>query len=76
MDRRPINKIVALGGTASAIRMRPSGAAPLLLATTQRVASRVTGLLQFDKRCFRLSGQPTYLNSGELHYFRVPVQAT
>lgn len=26
----------------------------------------------FDKACYRVDGEPFYLNSGEFHYFRVP----
>jgi beta-galactosidase len=28
--------------------------------------------ITFDKLCYRIDGQPTYLYSGEFHYFRVP----
>ena len=28
--------------------------------------------LIFDKHCYRIDGRPTYLYSGEFHYFRVP----
>jgi beta-galactosidase len=28
--------------------------------------------ISFDKQCYRIDGQPTYLYSGEFHYFRVP----
>lgn len=28
--------------------------------------------LHFDHNCYRVNGQPVYLNSGEFHYFRVP----
>lgn len=28
--------------------------------------------ITFDRTCYRLDGQPYYLNSGEFHYFRVP----
>lgn len=72
MDRRTFNKIVALGGTASALRTQPSRAVSHSLTTGQPAASRVSGPLQFDKNCYRLNGQPIYLYSGEFHYFRVP----
>lgn len=28
--------------------------------------------ITFDTTCFRIDGEPVYLNSGEFHYFRVP----
>lgn len=28
--------------------------------------------IHFDHNCYRVNGQPVYLNSGEFHYFRVP----
>lgn len=28
--------------------------------------------ITFDRTCYRIAGQPLYLNSGEFHYFRVP----
>jgi beta-galactosidase len=28
--------------------------------------------IQIDKTCFRIDGEPVYLNAGEFHYFRVP----
>ncbi len=28
--------------------------------------------ISFDKTCYWVDGRPTYLNSGEFHYFRVP----
>jgi beta-galactosidase len=28
--------------------------------------------ITFDKLCYRINGEPTYLYSGEFHYFRVP----
>ena len=28
--------------------------------------------VQFDTICYRVNGNPTFLNSGEFHYFRVP----
>lgn len=28
--------------------------------------------LTFDRNCYRSGGKPIYLNSGEMHYFRVP----
>jgi beta-galactosidase len=28
--------------------------------------------ITFDRSCYRIGGRPFYLNSGEMHYFRVP----
>jgi len=28
--------------------------------------------ITFDQLCYRIEGKPVYLNSGEMHYFRVP----
>lgn len=28
--------------------------------------------ITFDRQCYRVNGEPLYLNSGEVHYFRVP----
>ena len=74
MDRRTFNRILALSGAGSALKAKSAlaslsgnpNAAPL------PNAPRDFAPVQFDTVSYRINGKPTYLYSGEFHYFRVP----
>lgn len=76
MDRRSFNRIVALSGAGSALNLKSSLAAAAHAeygqAAPAQGASPVFVPLQFDSLSYRVNGKPTYLYSGEFHYFRVP----
>jgi beta-galactosidase len=76
MDRRNFNRILASSVAGSALHIRPSLAAPSVSVESQTqqasTGSRVLAPVQFDTVCYRINGKPTFLYSGEFHYFRVP----
>ncbi len=76
MDRRNFNRLLALSGAGSALNIKPWLALPSVSAEDQAAqasnTSRALAPVQFDTVCYRVNGNPTFLYSGEFHYFRVP----
>jgi len=74
MDRRTFNRILAMSGAGSALGAKSALAsfsgnpqAPPLPDASRRLAP-----VKFDTVSYRINEKPTYLYSGEFHYFRVP----
>ena len=74
MDRRTFNKILALSSAGSALKGNSALASFHGYSQTPRLPDSTPPFtpLQFDTVCYRINGKPTYLYSGEFHYFRVP----
>ena len=80
MDRRTFNRILALSGAGSALTAGSALKAKSALASLSGNphaaplpnAPREFAPIEFDTVSYRINGKPTYLYSGEFHYFRVP----
>lgn len=76
MDRRTFNRMMALGslgGTLAPARMVPGAfPEPGLPVSSPGARGKRLPAIEFDRLCYRIEGKPTYLYSGEFHYFRVP----
>src|SRR5271157_1891088 len=76
MDRRTFNRIFTLSSAGSALKVKSLRASLPYSRNAQAAplseAGRVLAPIQFDPVSYRINGKPTYLYSGEFHYFRVP----